>query len=156
MKVLKLIQSAYAWFNKICEFLTPAGDLFIRGVIAYHFLPAGWLKLQSWSSTLLLFEHEYAVPFLSPVFAAYMGTFVEITMPILLLIGFGGRIPALILFKFNVLAVYAYQHFLFGPSGAEGLEDHFYWGVLIMVTLFHGTGKLSLDYLLSRRPASEF
>ena len=31
-----------------------------------------------------------------------------------------------------------------------GLKDHVYWGMLLLVTLLHGPGKLSLDHILCR------
>ena len=46
-------------------------------------------KLASWDATLYLFEYEYAVPFLPTELAAYIGTGVEITMPVLLALGLG-------------------------------------------------------------------
>lgn len=140
----------YRWFNKISEFLIPVSDLVVRLVIAYNFLPSGWLKYKSWSTTLMLFQHEYSVPLLSPTLAAYIGTFIEIVFPILLVLGLGMRIPAFVMFVFNLVAVYAYRAFLFSDAGALGLEEHFYWGVLLFVTLCRGHGKLSLDYLLCR------
>jgi len=32
-----------------------------------------------------------------------------------------------------------------------GLKDHQYWGLLLLVILFHGPGKLSIDHLIRRR-----
>jgi len=29
--------------------------------------------------------------------------------------------------------------------------SHFYWGLLLLVTLCHGPGKLSLDFLVQKR-----
>ena len=34
--------------------------------------------------------------------------------------------------------------------GPAGVKDHFYWGFLTLVPLFHGPGVVSLDYLLKR------
>ena len=35
--------------------------------------------------------------------------------------------------------------------GDVGLRDHQMWGLLLLVTLLHGPGKLSLDHLIGRR-----
>ena len=103
-------------------------------------------KLATWDSTLYLFEYEYSVPLLSPEIAAYIGTGVEITMPVLLALGLGTRFSALVLFIFNIIAVVSY------PTLNEiGIKDHQYWGLLLLVPLFHGPGALSLDYFIRKR-----
>ena len=128
------------------EFLKPALDLGIRAFVANVFFQSGLTKIASWETTLLLFESEYAVPVLPPVLAAYLGTAAELVLPVLLLFGFGSRFAALGLFILNIIAVISY------PGLSEvGLKDHQYWGLLLLVTLFHGPGKLSIDYLLNRR-----
>lgn len=127
------------------EFLSPLLDLGLRALVASVFFQSGLTKIASWETTLLLFESEYAVPFLPPMLAAYLGTAAELTLPVLLLFGFGSRLAAFGLFIFNIIAVVSY------PDLSEaGLKDHQYWGLLLLVTLFHGPGKLSLDYLLHR------
>jgi len=32
-----------------------------------------------------------------------------------------------------------------------GLKDHLYWGILLLVPLLHGLGKLSLDHFIRRK-----
>jgi putative oxidoreductase len=59
-----------------------------------------------------------------------------------------GRIPALILFLFNIMAVVSYP-VLLTPKGYVGL-DHICWGIILLVILLHGTGKLSLDQLIKK------
>lgn len=137
-------------FNQLFSSLSPLGDLFIRCWLANVFFKAGLTKIQSWQTTVFLFEHEYTVPLLSAKWAALLGTGVELIIPVLLVLGLGGRLPAFILFIFNIVAMYSYP-FLLTEAGVEGFEDHFYWGILIMVTLLHGYGKFSLDTLLCRR-----
>jgi putative oxidoreductase len=46
---------------------------------------------------------------------------------------------------FNVVAVISYP-----DLGEVGLKDHQYWGLLLLVTLCHGPGRLSLDHLIRR------
>jgi putative oxidoreductase len=127
-------------------FLSPLLDLGIRIVVASVFLKSGLTKIASWSTTIALFENEYAVPLLPPVTAAYLGTAAELGLPVLLLFGLGTRAAAIALFVFNIIAVVSY------PDLSEvGLRDHEYWGLLMLVTIFHGPGKLSLDHLIGRR-----
>jgi putative oxidoreductase len=128
------------------EFLAPVLDLGIRVLVASVFLKSGLTKIASWSSTLALFENEYAVPLLPPEAAAYLGTAAELGLPVLLLFGLGTRAAAFALFLFNIVAVISY------PDLSEvGLKDHQYWGLLMLVTLLHGPGKLSLDHVIRRR-----
>lgn len=128
------------------EWLAPALDFGIRLFVGSVFFQSGLTKIASWSTTVALFENEYAVPFLPAEAAAYLGTSVELCLPVLLVLGLGTRFAAAILFVFNIIAVISY------PDLSEvGLKDHQYWGLLLLVTLFHGPGKLSLDYLIRRK-----
>jgi putative oxidoreductase len=125
--------------------LAPAVDLLIRASVASVFFKSGLTKIASWGSTVSLFENEYAVPLLPPEAAAFIGTGVELVFPVLLLLGLGTRFAAFALFVFNIVAVVSYP-----DLGAVGLRDHQTWGLLLLVTLLHGPGALSLDHLLGR------
>jgi putative oxidoreductase len=103
------------------------------------------LKLASWETTQLLFANEYHVPFLPPNVAAVMGTGTELLVPVFLALGLGGRAAAFVLFVFNAIAVVSYPEL-----EGIGLEQHYVWGLLLLVTLVHGPGRLSLDHLLGR------
>lgn len=120
--------------------LAPVGNLILRCWVAYAFWVAGLLKLQSWDSTLYLFENEYAVPLLPAEFAAILGTAIELAGPLLLATGLLGRAAATLLFLFNIVAVISYP-----DLGAAGIEQHKEWGIMLLVCLFQGPGKLSLD-----------
>lgn len=127
------------------DFLAPLGDLVIRLWVAQAFWMSGLSKFQSFDTTIQLFENEYQVPLLPPVFAAYAGTFTELFFPILLVLGLGGRFAALVLFVFNIIAVISYPEL--NPAG---LFQHQAWGLGFMIIVLHGPGRLSLDYLISR------
>lgn len=124
-------------------------DLGIRLYVAEVFFRSGVLKLGNWSGTLYLFENEYRVPLLPPEAAAWLGTFGELFFPPLLALGLAARFAALSLFAFNVVAVISFWHVLSGNEAA--LMSHFYWGLLLLVTLCHGPGKISLDHWIRRR-----
>lgn len=129
----------------------PALDLAIRLYVAQVFFRSGLLKIGNWDGTLYLFENEYKVPLLAPVAAAWLGTFAELFFPLLLALGLAARFAALSLFAFNIVAVVSFWRVL-GENQAA-LNSHWYWGVLLAVTLFHGPGKLSLDHWIWRRRA---
>jgi putative oxidoreductase len=130
----------------ILTFLSPAGDLILRCWVAYAFWVSGLTKIQNWDSTLYLFNDEYSVPLLSPELAAYFGTGTELGFPVLLAFGLLGRISALSLFLFNIVAVLSYP-----DLGAAGIEQHKVWGIMLLVCLLHGPGKLSLDQWIGKR-----
>lgn len=128
------------------EFAAPLLDLALRLWVARVFFQAGLVKIESWDATLSLFENVYEVPVIAPEMAAYLGTAAELTLPVLLVLGLGGRFAAAALFVFNIVAVVSY------PDLSEaGLSDHFHWGLLLLVTVFHGPGRLSFDHFIRRR-----
>jgi len=130
--------------------LRSVGDLIVRFWIARIFFIAGMSKIAAWPTTLVLFKYDYAVPLLSPIIAAYLGTAMEFILPVFLILGFGGRIIIFVFFIYNVITVISF-HFLWTPAGSSGLNDHINWGLLLMMLMLHGSGKYSLDYLLHRR-----
>lgn len=140
-KTVRMTSSVY----KTLDFLAPVSDLLIRLWVANVFFKSGLTKIQSMENTIFLFTYEYSVPLLSAETAAYLGTFIELTFPVLLALGLAGRFSAFVLFAFNIMAVISYP----GLS-AVGLRDHQLWGVMLLVPLLHGPGKLSVDFLICK------
>jgi putative oxidoreductase len=127
------------------QWVTPLFDLGIRLYVASVFLRSGWLKLADWGSTLYLFENEYHVPLLPPHAAAVLGTTGELGLPVLLVLGLAGRFGAAGLSVVNLIAAVSF------PDISDlGLQDHLLWGMLLLVTLLHGPGKISLDRWVCR------
>ena len=126
-------------------FCTPAVDLLLRLWVAGVFFRSGLTKIQSWDTTILLFTNEYHVPFLSPEAAAFAGTATELVMPVFLVLGLGGRLAAAVLFVFNIIAVISYPEL-----GDIGIQQHQVWGIMLLVILLHGPGKLAIDHLIAR------
>ncbi|WP_419619048.1 DoxX family protein, partial [Thiolapillus sp.] len=79
------------------------------------------------------------------------GTAAELSLPILVALGIASRLSALALFAFNAVAVFAYASFLFSTEGSAGLQQHILWGTMLLITVFHGPGKLSVDHLLCKK-----
>ncbi len=132
------------------RWLTPVFDLALRLYLAEVFFRSGWLKVSDWSSTLDLFNYVYEVPILPPQLAALMGTAGELALPVLLVLGLGGRFAAAGLFVLNGVAAVSF------PDMSElGLRDHVLWGALFLVLFFHGPGRLSLDAWLHFRKATD-
>jgi len=128
------------------DFLAPLADLGLRLWVANVFFKSGLTKIASFDSTVSLFTYEYHVPLLSPEIAAWFGTFTELCFPVLLVLGLGGRLSAGVLFVFNIVAVISYPEL--NPAG---VEQHQVWGLMLLVILLHGPGKLSVDHWLWRR-----
>jgi putative oxidoreductase len=126
--------------------LAPLVDLGVRLFVAGVFFQSGLTKISNWDSTLALFDNVYAVPLLPTQIAAVLGTGVELIFPVLLALGLGTRVSAFVLFVFNILAVISYP-----DLSAAGLKDHQTWGLLLLVTLLHGPGRVSVDQWIGRR-----
>lgn len=138
-----------------------------RIYICNVFFSSGVTKIKDFQTTMFLFEHEYKslwlplpppllkdlgwnIPKMPFELAAYSGTILELLLPVLLVLGLGGRIPALMLFVFNYIAAVSYP-FLWGKSGAVGLMDHYFWGALLLMLTFYGSGKISLDNFIKEK-----
>jgi putative oxidoreductase len=128
------------------RYVTPLLDLALRITVGSAFFQSGLAKIQSWDSTLALFENEYQVPVLPPELAAYLGTAAELALPVLLVLGLGGRFAAVALFAFNIVAVVSYP-----DLSDAGLLQHQFWGWMLLVTLLHGPGRISIDHFVRRR-----
>ena len=114
--------------------------------VANVFFKSGLTKIESFDTTLMLFEDEYAVPLLSPVFAAYLGTIAELILPIMLVIGLGGRLVPLGLFLFNIVAAISYP-----DLSSAGIQDHIIWGLMLLVLIANGSGWLSVDNIIKNK-----
>jgi putative oxidoreductase len=135
----QLINLYNSIFGKL-DFIQPVMLLAARFYVAWVFFKAGLTKLRDWESTLLLFEYEYAVPVLNFEVAAYLATFGEIVLPILLVTGLFARKAALGLFIVNYIAVISFEDL---PAAA--FNEHILWGTLMLLVAIWGAGKLSLD-----------
>ena len=143
---MSLFSTSWRGFNRSLDKLAPLGDFTVRLWLFTVFFISGYNKFLNWDTTVIVFQYEYHVPLFSPYWAALLATSIELFIPILILLGLGGRLPAFILFIFNLVAVISYP-FLWTDAGWVGLKDHIHWGLLIMLIMFHGTGRWSMDYV---------
>ena len=128
------------------EALQPLALLAARLYLAQVFLLSGLTKLRDWDVTLALFADEYHVPLLPPEVAAWAGTGGELVLPVLLALGLGGRVAALGLFVLNAVAVIS-----LGDIAPAALQQHQFWGSLLLALLLWGPGRWSVDAWLQRR-----
>ena len=146
---MTLIQKLSALAGKAIyglEFLAPLIDLGARLWLASVFWKSGLTKITTWDSTLSLFNYVYSVPLLPPDIAAVLATAVELGGAVLLAIGLAGRFGTAALFVLNAVAVISYP-----DLSPVGLKDHYYWGLLLLIFLVRGPGKLSVDYWIRNR-----
>ena len=136
---------AWALLIRLLDALQPLAALLARAYIAQVFFMSGLTKVRDWGTTVALFSDEYKVPVLSPAIAAAMGTAGELVLPVLLLLGLGGRFSALGLFVVNVVAVISLTEI--APAA---LQQHVFWGSLLAALAIYGLGPWSLDKLVKR------
>ena len=117
----------------------------LRFAVATVFWNSGTTKLANWSTTLALFTDEYKVPLLTPELAAYVAATIELTTPVLLVLGLFTRAAALILLGMTtVIEVFVYP---------EAWPTHIQWAAMLLVLLCRGPGKLSVDHLIRTKLA---
>jgi putative oxidoreductase len=129
--------------------LQPVAALLARLYVAQVFFLSGLTKIRDWDITLALFMDEYKVPLLPPALAAVMGTAGELVLPVLLVLGLGGRFAALGLSFVNVVAVLS-----LAEIAPAALQQHQFWGALLAGIAIFGPGRLALDHWLVRRFAA--
>ena len=114
----------------------------LRVAVAVIFWNSALTKLADWNAALFLFEDEYKVPLLPPELAANLAFAVEITTPILLVMGLLTRLAALALLGMtSVIEIFVYP---------QAWPTHIQWAAMLLVLLCRGAGAFSLDYLVRR------
>ena len=138
----RALRRATSWL----ETLQPLALLAARLYVAQVFFLSGLTKIRDWETTLALFENEYQVPLLSPTLAAWLGTGGELALPVLLALGLAGRFAAAGLSVVNIVAVLS-----LAEIAPAALQQHQFWGSLLIGLLLWGPGRLSLDAWIGRR-----
>jgi len=116
-------------------------ELGMRLAVGTTFFRSGMNKVQSFDTAITLFREEYRLPLLPPELAAYMGTAVELTAPVLLVFGLFARLGAAAL-----LAMTLTIQFLVYP---ENWPEHLMWASILAYVLSRGPGALSIDRVLA-------
>jgi putative oxidoreductase len=136
--------------TQLLEALQPLALLAARLYVAKVFFYSGLTKLRDWDTTLALFMDEYHVPLLPPTLAALLGTAAEIALPVLLALGLATRFGAFGLFFVNAVAVIALPEIT-----DAALQQHLFWGSLLVGLVLWGPGRWSADHWLVRRWCTE-
>ncbi len=135
-KVLPLL----ATLQNLLNHLQAPALLGARIFVGMAFFRSGLTKIADWDTTLALFADEYHVPYLPIELAAVAGTFAELFFPVLLIMGLLGRFSALSLSMVNIVAVIS-----LAEIAPAALQQHQFWGALLVGVVLWGPGKWSVD-----------
>ena len=115
----------------------------LRLAVATVFWNSGTTKLASWDTTLQLFADEYRLPLLPPELAAYMAASIELTTPVLLVLGLLTRPAAFVLLGMtSVIEIFVYP---------QAWPTHIQWAAMLLILLCRGPGRFSLDHAIWSR-----
>lgn len=143
---MQLLVKFYVKATHWVDLTQPLLNLAFRLYLAKVFFYAGLTKIKTWDSTLMLFEYEYSVPILPFDVAACLATIAELVFPVLLVLGLAGRFSAGALFVLNLVAAISYP-----DISPAGINDHYFWGAMLLVLTVYGPGKLSVDTWLQQK-----
>ncbi len=128
------------WFERVPYTLLAIP---LRFAVATVFWNSAMAKLANWETAVALFRDEYKVPLLPPEVAAYMAVSIELSAPVLLVLGLATRPVALILLGMtSVIEIFVYP---------QAWPTHIQWAAMLLVLLCRGAGVWSLDHLLRQR-----
>ena len=138
---MPLIARLDAWRGTAKRFPLSLLELGMRVAVGATFFRSGMLKVQSFDTAITLFRDEYRLPLLPPEVAAYLGTTVELSAPILLVLGLFARLGAAALLVMTLTI-----QFLVYP---ENWPEHLMWASILAYVLSRGAGALSIDRLIA-------
>lgn len=140
-----IIGRALSWLNQVPYAVLA---LPLRFAVAIVFWSSAMAKLANWETTISLFTDDYKVPLLPPVLAANMALTIELTTPVLLVLGLFTRAAALVLLGMTaVIEIFVYP---------QAWPTHIQWAAMLFVLLCRGAGEVSLDRLLWRHFGKRF
>ncbi|WHZ18270.1 MAG: Putative transmembrane protein [Rhodanobacteraceae bacterium] len=136
----------------LADWLGPTVLLLLRVWVALAFWRAGVVKFEDPGGTLFLFNTTYQVPLLPPDVAAVASTWIELVVPWLVGLGIAGRLSALFLFIYNIIAFVSFpalwpHGFWAGLFSTSAFADHKVWGLMLLAVIAWGPGRWSLDTL---------
>jgi putative oxidoreductase len=138
-------------YNKMVISLTRLSNitlLLIRLVLAYGFFVTARMKIgnvegiASWFASM-----NYPFPLLS----AYMATITEVVGVFLLALGLGSRLIVMPLIFVMLVAIVTVHWGNGFNAGDNGSEIPIYYLLMLFVLLVYGSGRFSLDHLISAK-----
>ena len=133
------VEKSIEWLER---FPLPILQFLFRFTIAGVFWSSGLTKIASWINTVQLFRDEYQVPILPPELAATLAATVELTCPVLLVLGFATRLATLPMLGMTlVIEVFVYPEFWL---------EHLTWATTLLFILTKGPGPISIDHYIAK------
>lgn len=109
---------------------------FVRGFDLSVVLP-----MQVKAETFTAFMTQYPPIPVPPMLAAYLVSYAEFILPIMLIIGFGTRFAALgLLVMTSLISIYVMPQALF--------STHIYWAAILTALVSLGAGQISVDHII--------
>lgn len=140
MTLAERARRVVAWLDRIPHTVLAIP---LRLAVATVFWNSAMTKLANWDAALELFREDYKVPLIPPEPAAYLAVSIELTAPVLLVLGLATRPLALVLLGMTtVIEVFVYP---------QAWPTHVQWAAMLLVLLARGPGKISIDWLIRRR-----
>lgn len=126
--------------------------LAIRLVLAYGFYHPAIMKIQNPSAIAEWFG-SMGIPF--PTISAYLSMGTEIIGVALLALGLFSRYISIPLI-FTMLVAITFVHFKHGfEAGDNGFEIPLYYILMLSTLIVYGSGRLSIDHLITMRKNKE-
>lgn len=114
--------------------------------ISAVFWQSGQTKMDGFRVTdqaVFLFEYEYGLPLIPPVWAAHAAAFAEHFFPVLLVLGLASRLSATALLAMTlVIEIFVYP---------EAWVVHLMWATVLTYIIARGPGVFSCDHLIKKR-----
>jgi len=120
--------------------------LMARISISAVFWQSGQTKVDGFRVTeqaVVLFEYEYGLPLIPPVWAAHAAAFAEHLFPVLLVLGLASRLSATALLIMTlVIEILVYP---------EAWVVHLLWATALTYIIARGPGVFSCDHLIKKK-----
>jgi putative oxidoreductase len=138
-RTIELMQDIPYWFLALVARVPVAAVFWYSGRTKVD----GWNIFQINESARLLFENEFQLPALNPVFAAHVAALAEHVFPVLLVLGLATRFAALaLLIMTAVIQIFVYP---------DAWPTHGTWAACFLILIAKGPGAVSVDRWIAPR-----
>jgi putative oxidoreductase len=138
-------------YNKFVEGTGKLRDiplLLFRLILAVGFYEPALMKVKNLSGVAEWFgSMNYPLPMIS----ASISMVTEVSGIVLLILGLGSRLIAMPMMFIMVIATFTVHISNGFPAGDNGFEIPLYYFLMLFALVVYGSGKYSVDYLISKR-----
>ena len=146
------IKKIYTSYAGLLDKLKDLAPLIFRLLLAYCFFEPAWNKLQDVNA---IGDWFASMELPAPHLQAWMATITECLGVILLTLGLGTRVIAIPLIITMLVAIKTVHWENGFAAGNNGFEIPMYYALMLLSLVFTGSGKISIDYLLSKKQAEK-